>query len=596
MKKITVISISTIVLLSTIIIQSAHAQNDLRRMEITQVSAPAQGVAVFLDYTDKAVVVIESPITTLRFSSNVSGIVREMHEPEQGRYVLIIEPYTQILVIDSPGFIQQRQRIGNPQAREVRYFEIKPETQASNLISVIFNVTPTDAKLFVDGQETGINTTVQVNAGESELRIERTGYRAIEDIVNFSPENISFNYNLERINQEVLRIRTNPGDATVTIDDIEIGRTDNNGILERFYFPGTYRLQVTKSGYLMEHLQIEVTEDGVNTFNIDLESNLSTLSLELEPDDAEVFVNRQKYVLLTNIVLPPGMHRLEIRKEGYEPLIENIELERNITLEKKVILTPYKGELLVSTTPSDARVELKNKNGITVDSWVGIRRINNLPVGRYTVKIMADGYGTLEQIVEIIIDQVSEIHLNVERVSDNNILAKVEDSDTSINKKFFAGFGYSWYDNAFGADGKGLTLVLGYRINRIVGLKFSGSNYGSFSENYRSWDLSILSNFVLFQSKYFDYSISLGMNLTDWVETGYEWNNYAWNNPGMVSISNNYIEVGAVIASGVNLNISRSISLYGDVYSIISNRGMTRIGSSDFRSTIQTIFGIKLKI
>jgi hypothetical protein len=137
------------------------SQTELRRISVTPKEAPGT-VAVFPDYPDKAAIIFETTLTNLRFDSQMDGIVQIRDESAIGRYVLIIEPFTQVISITAPGFIQERLRIGSPQVREVRYYQIAAEERRQDVISVIFNVTPNDARLFVDDQQVDINQTVQI--------------------------------------------------------------------------------------------------------------------------------------------------------------------------------------------------------------------------------------------------------------------------------------------------------------------------------------------------------------------------------------------------------------------------------------------------
>ena len=422
--------------ISILLVNIAQAQS-LQRMEVSQVSAPDQGVAVFMDYPDKAAIIIESPITSLRFSSNMNGIVQEMHEPERGRYVLIVEPFTQILVVDSPGFIQQRQRIGSPQPREVRYFEVKPEERASELISVIFNVTPSNARLFINGQETPVNQTTQLAPGSVEVRLEREGYRTITDVVEVNDQNIQFNYVLEEIDIVPVRIQSNVEGASVIIDGTNRGEIDRSGTLGLFLYPGSYSLQIMRQGYVTKTVPLEVAEDGENAFTINLVRNLGELVLKLIPADANVSLNRIDYTGQEVIDLAPGRYRLEVQKEYYEPYSETIDIELNQELTREIELAPHTGTLQFSVSPNDAQVELVNDRGRTVNEWTGIQLLRDLKAGTYTLKATAEGHLSTEQDVAINKNQVTEANVKLEplTVGSLHITSKVSNSEFNLYRE-----------------------------------------------------------------------------------------------------------------------------------------------------------------
>jgi hypothetical protein len=99
------------------------SQTELREFEITPVSA-SETIAVFPDFPDKAAIIFTTTITNLQFDSQMNGIVQVRDESSVGRYILIIEPFTQVISITAPGFIQERLRVGNPVARDVRQYRV----------------------------------------------------------------------------------------------------------------------------------------------------------------------------------------------------------------------------------------------------------------------------------------------------------------------------------------------------------------------------------------------------------------------------------------------------------------------------------------
>lgn len=401
---------------SILLVNITQAQT-LDQMEITLLSAPDQSVAVFMDYPDKAAIIIESPITTLRFSSNMNGIVQEMHEAERGRYVLILEPFTQIIVIDSPGYIQQRQRIGSPQPRDVHYFEVKPVERTSDLISVVFNVEPSDARLFVNGQETPVNQTTQLAPRSVEVRLEREGYRTVTEAVEVSDQNIQYNYILEQVQQQLVSINTQPTNAEIRVDNVREGTSDGQGVFEMFRFPGSYQLQVSADGYLPVQTVIEVTENEPNEFTYTLERNFGTLRIELSPADANVVVNKRERVLTDGVIeLPPGLHSLEVTRPFHNSYIETIRIERGETETRRIFLTPHTGSMQLVVSPSNAQIKLINSAGIEVDSWTGSQGRTNLLIGGYHLEISAPRYETKSKELKISQNEITNLRVELPQI------------------------------------------------------------------------------------------------------------------------------------------------------------------------------------
>ncbi len=387
----------------------AHAQiGDLQRLSITPVDAPDAGIPVFRDHPDKAAIIIESSLTNLVFESNMGGIVDQRSEPARGRYILIIEPFTQILQVNAPGFITGRFRVAAPQARDVLHYEIEPEERAPDLISVIFNVKQDDATLYVDDQLTEANQTVQLVPGVHQVRLEREGYRIIEDAVNVSPGNIQFNYEMEVIDLVPVYISSNVPEARVLIDGTERGQIDRAGGFGLFLYPGSYALTVIQSGYVTRNENLEVAEEGQNRISVDLQRNVGELALDLTPSDASVELNLQGYSGQDLVELAPGRYRLDVIKDGYAPHSESIEIVRNERLERSITLEAYTGSLKFTASPSDAKVTLLDRYGEVVANWQGINLLRNLKVGTYILQVEAPDHLPMEQTIAISRDQTLE--------------------------------------------------------------------------------------------------------------------------------------------------------------------------------------------
>jgi len=398
-----------------IVAGSGMAQTgDLQRLSITPVDAPDAGIPVFRDHPDKAAIIIESSLTNLVFESNMGGIVDQRSEPARGRYILIVEPFTQILQVNAPGFITGRFRVAAPQARDVLYYEIEPEERAPDLISVIFNVEPGDATLYVDDQLTEANQTVQLVPGTHQVRLEREGYRIIEDAVTVSPDNILFSYQMEEIDIVPVRITANVPGARVFIDGLEQGVIDNSGIFGYFLYPGQYAVSLQMSGYLSENATIDVEEDGENRFEFRLEPAVGFLVLDVNPAGAQIRINRQDYTGQRRVELSPGRYRLEVEKQGHDPHSEMVEVALNQTISRSINLTAHVGNLQFTVTPGNSRVRLQDSAGQTVESWEGINMMRGLPVGDYRLEVSAQGYRTQTRDFAIQRNETASVQIELE--------------------------------------------------------------------------------------------------------------------------------------------------------------------------------------
>ncbi len=564
-----------------------NAQDTLQRLTVTQTTSEARGT-VFREHPDKAGVIIESPLTNLRFSSNLDGIVEERHQPDQGRYVLIIEPFTQIIAIDAPGFMQERLRIGSPAPRDVRHYIVEPEERFSDLISVIFNVEPDDATLFVDGQETEMNRAVQLVPGARSILVERDGYRSVEETIEVNTDNILFEYRLDEVDIVPVRIQANVTGAQVSIDGDERGEIDSSGFLGLWLFPGSYVLEIRHSGYLTQTHEIAVKEDGDNRFDFTLDRNVGELVLNVAPSDARISINRQNYSGQRQIELAPGRYRLDIEKDGYEPHSETFDLDRNQRLSRRIDLKPHTGSLRFNVTPGSARVTLQNAQGQQVQNWQGIQHIRSLPVGSYRLSAAASGYEEWSDRITIVKDteKLVEISLNEMKYGSLKITANVSIADgilyrngTAIKiwtgRRLFNRMEPGNYKLTFEADNPiykkyetNFRLLAGE--NKTININLKTKSYTStfYINTARFSSISIWNNIYGILAEFLDEKYSFGAGMSFGASNINNLKNlYTFDAKVGISISNNlypYVQVGLGFS---DIDVESSLTFSDEVYS-----------------------------
>jgi hypothetical protein len=192
-----------------------------------------------------------------------------------------------------------------------------------------------------------------------------------------------------------LRIDGDKVEAEVYVDGYLAGRVDDyDGNLQRLYLrPGEHELTVYLDGYHTVRQQMYLNPGATKTLRFNMEplgpgetaerppapverteradptqriepqdpmtrpytrdpapsSRYGTLSLRVQPSDAEIIIDGERWSVTAGeariaIELSPGLHRLEIRKEGYEAYAEDIAvrdgrlLPLNVSLKKKLAL------------------------------------------------------------------------------------------------------------------------------------------------------------------------------------------------------------------------------------------------------------------
>jgi len=423
--------------------EPAHAQ--LLELNVKQIEQPPAGPVVFLNHPGQVVVIVRSSLTTLNFSSSME-ILEQRNDPDSGEYRIVIRPENQILTVNAPGFISQGIPLRGLQSNDRFYYLVEPVAENTDgTLPVVFRVQPPDASLFINGEPASIIGTLQLSPGSHEVRIEREGYASIEETIVVSTDQILFEYRLDEIDIVPVRITSNVPGARVSIDGMDRGEIDSRGGLGLFLFPGSYSLSLTASGHIPVNRTIEIEETGSNSFGMELQPNIGTLRLSLDPADAHVEINRQVYTGQSEIELAPGRYRLEVSKDGYAPYSESVDVALNETLTREIVLQAYTGSLQFSVVPSDARVQLRNSNGEVAESWEGLNLLRSLNVGDYQLEIRAEGFRTQSLDVEIQQDETSRVQVELNPGIDSHM-------DTDVVDVYNPATGRTWMDRNLGAS------------------------------------------------------------------------------------------------------------------------------------------------
>ncbi|MCH8568365.1 MAG: PEGA domain-containing protein [Balneolales bacterium] len=370
---------------------SAEAQtSQLREMEIQPDPNPSGGIPISVDYPNEAYIIIRSTIPGLRFESNMDGIVEDRSEPESGRYILIIRPFSQIFTVTADNYVAGRFQVRNPQQRETSHYVIRPVEIASDLLPVTFLVEGhDDATLTVNGQVVPVNQTTRIDTGPQQIRIEKAGYRTIEETIVVSQDNVLFRYSLEGLVEERVTIRSVPEGATVYLDNIPQPRVTP---MQHFMFPGEYVVRLSRTEYRDLEQQITVREGAANEFEFEMRRFVGSLSLSVVPANARVTINSQDYTGQREINLSPGTYRIVVDREGYYPEEIRVNIEEGQVAERSIRLRQRVGSLRFLTESPDAQFRLINQQGQVIHQWSGINQIRDLPVGRYQYVGSLSGY------------------------------------------------------------------------------------------------------------------------------------------------------------------------------------------------------------
>ncbi len=337
-----------------------------------------------------AALIIETDLEGLSFEAN-NGIVKLIHN-QPGEYMLLLQPSERVVNVYAPKYqplqiILYNYDIMLESGRAWR-IKITGDKQLDKIpISILTNVKGT--KVFIDNKYEGNGNAFKVPAGKHKIRIEKEGYRTIEKEINVTEDNILFNYTLQSIDPVAVNINSTPQGATVFVNEDEKGKTP----LAKFLYPGKYKIRLNLSGYLPINEEITVTDNGSNEFNYNLTKDISYLTLDVTPTDAEVRIN-DRITKTGNLELLPGNYIIRISKSKYIPIIDTVNLKLGEKIHKKYSLAKNVGYLTLNVTPADAEI-LINK-----EDYSGRTEIELAP-GTYKIEVKKEGYYGKEEVLNV---------------------------------------------------------------------------------------------------------------------------------------------------------------------------------------------------
>lgn len=241
----------------------------------------------------------------------------EALELEAGTYALTAsaqryQPYTTQLVIEGKEIQQQLE------------IELIPDW-----LEVVVNSEPTGAEIWLNGESKGLTPqTMQLDSGHYSLDLRHQDY--LPYINNFIVDaSQPFDLPVAELftSPSHLVITSTPTKAVVSMAGEEQGITP---FTMRLNPNNDHTITLSKPGFRPNQQTVSLKPGEQKNISAILEAILGTVIINVEPEDAEVFVNG-KYSGSGNVKLslPSASQRLEIRKSGYQVYEKMISPEPN---------------------------------------------------------------------------------------------------------------------------------------------------------------------------------------------------------------------------------------------------------------------------
>lgn len=256
--------------------------------------------------------------------------------------------------------------------------------------------TPLGASIYIDGVYRGKTPLTLKNllAKTYELKLTYPGYQDKIEKVEVK-EGIETRVNLSLLPAlGGLNINSNPLGAEVYLNGVFRGITP---LIISDLSPGTYQIQLRKSGYKDILSSVTVISGTTSTYNFTLIPLLGTINIFSNPSGADVYIDRVykgKTPLSLNDV-PSGTYDVRITLSGYEEYLERITLLPGEVRQISVNLKPLYGEVFIDSKPQGARVYINGKYQGNTPLTI------NLFEGKYNLTLNLSGYKDVD--TEIIV-------------------------------------------------------------------------------------------------------------------------------------------------------------------------------------------------
>lgn len=141
-----------------------------------------------------------------------------------------------------------------------------------------------------------------------------------------------------------------------------------------------------------------------------------TLTVNVTPKNFDFTINLEPQLNTENISLKPGKYIIEIRKEGYYPIKEQVLIEPEKDIIKNYTLIPAYGRLTLKVSPPYASVKIKSLADSTINyEWIGNANSIIVRAGLYEAIFSAVGFATSNRKFLVNIEEHFEENVNLIR-------------------------------------------------------------------------------------------------------------------------------------------------------------------------------------
>lgn len=221
---------------------------------------------------------------------------------------------------------------------------------------LVLNVTPPNAKVFVNGQEKMVsegNCSVLLKAGSYPVRVEALGYQAEEFQVTVGDEKVVRDISL-RSTMATLTVRSATSGARIFLNGNAVGTGSWTGSI----MPDTYLVELKKEGYRPAERRVTLAMNSTETLDFPaLEAITGDIIVSSTPNGATIELDGRTVGTTPEVLrsIPVGTHTLRLTRSGYQPSASSVTVTESAPANLALILRRQQ-EFVTPTSPGKESV------------------------------------------------------------------------------------------------------------------------------------------------------------------------------------------------------------------------------------------------
>jgi formylglycine-generating enzyme required for sulfatase activity len=226
-----------------------------------------------------------------------------------------LEPGEHTVEVESERFLPFKGVVDIPGLDRDEYYSVQ---LVPRWAEVTIESEPPGARILAGDEEIGVTpATVELLEGTHEVTLAKDGFAAWDGTVVAEP-NVEQALPLVRLQPADARLVVNtiPRAANVTVN----GRYRGQSPITLSLSPDIdYEIGLSKAGYGVTKRNLRLASNTTESITVDLSARLGTVTVEVRPEDATVYVDgRARGKGRTTVRLSSAPHTIEVRRPGYE--------------------------------------------------------------------------------------------------------------------------------------------------------------------------------------------------------------------------------------------------------------------------------------